>query len=597
MHLAKKLLILCFLLAASPVSAQTPSETPPNVLLIMTDDQGYGDIRSHNNPKIDTPVLDRLANDGARFNQFMVSPMCAPTRAALLTGRFPLRVGVHGVTRGREAIRQDEVTLGQLFKQKGYATGIFGKWHNGEHYPYTPPGRGFDRFVGFTAGHWENYFDPHLIDGQELRPFEGYITDVLTDEALRFIEKHKDGPFFCYLPYNAPHGPWQLPDRYFDKYKSWGLDDTTASAYGMVENLDDNIGRLLDALDAHGLADNTVVIFLTDNGPNSDRYNAGMRGRKGDVHEGGVRVPLFVRWPGQIPEGRVVNQLAAHIDLLPTLQTICGLPAVDKPLDGRDLTPLLTGVESADWPDRKLLDYAWSRAGVRTERWRAIKDHTQPWELYNMQSDPGQTTDVAAEEPEVLAGLAAAFDAYKREVDYDAMYPEPTPVGLAEAARVTLPAHEAYLHKHNNDGIHYVTGAGWAGEWITRWNRLEAYPSWRISVREPGTYRVTLLYASYEPQIGSELIVEVGETRLPVKVQTAHSLRHIPANDRVRTKKTYVEGWGELSAGVITLESGEQQLRVRAGVMTGKAMPLLKAVRLERESQASDASHAERPGA
>ncbi|GAF95371.1 unnamed protein product, partial [marine sediment metagenome] len=211
-----------------------PRASRPNVLLIMTDDQGWGDVRSHGNDKIDTPVQDALAAQAARFGRFYVSPVCAPTRASLLTGRYHLRTGTAWVTRGLETMRSEEVTLAEILKQAGYATGCFGKWHNGAHYPHHPNGQGFDEFLGFCAGHWNNYFDTRLEYNSETVTTGGFITDVLTDAAMAFIEKHKDHPFFCYLPYNAPHGPFQVPDRYFDKYKKRGLDDKTAAVYGMV---------------------------------------------------------------------------------------------------------------------------------------------------------------------------------------------------------------------------------------------------------------------------------------------------------------------------------------------------------------------------
>ncbi|MHC4721677.1 MAG: sulfatase-like hydrolase/transferase, partial [Planctomycetota bacterium] len=214
------------------------SERKPNVLLIMTDDQGWGDLHSHGNDKIDTPVLDKFATDGARFDSFFVSATCAPTRASLLTGRYYLRTGTHGVTRGRENMRAEEVTIAEVLKAAGYATSCFGKWHNGSNWPYHPNAQGFDEFVGFCAGNLLNYFDTNLEHNGTSIKTTGYISDVLTDFAITFIENNKDQPFFCYVPYNAPHSPFQVPDKYFDKYKARGLDDILACIYGMCENLD-----------------------------------------------------------------------------------------------------------------------------------------------------------------------------------------------------------------------------------------------------------------------------------------------------------------------------------------------------------------------
>ena len=353
--------------SAGPAAA----DRKPNVLLIMTDDQGYGDLRLHGNAKIDTPVLDRLAGESTRFDRFFVCPLCTPTRASLLSGRYYLRTGVASVTRGLETMRSEEVTIAEVLKGGGYATGCFGKWHLGEHYPNHPNGQGFDEFFGMPTGHWDNYFDPRLEHNGRMVATRGYITDVLTDAGVRFIEQQRDRPFFCYVPYNAPHTPLQVPDALFDKYKARGLDDRAAAIYGMVENIDGNVGRLLRKLDALKLAGNTIVIFLSDNGPEGpegSRYNAGMRGMKGRVHEGGVRVPLFVRWPGRIPRGKVVKQIAAHVDLLPTIAELCGVPLPrTQPLDGRSLAGLLMA-KGQDWPDRMIF--------TRMPNWKRLVSYT-----------------------------------------------------------------------------------------------------------------------------------------------------------------------------------------------------------------------------
>lgn len=323
----------------------------PNVLLIMTDDQGWGDIGSHDNPHIRTPVLDRLATDGARFERFFVSPVCAPTRASLMTGRYHLRTGTHGVTRGEENMRADEVTVAEAFHAAGYATGCFGKWHNGRHYPMHPNGQGFDAFVGFCAGHWNNYFSTDLEHNGDVFRSEGYIADALTDYAVRFMEKHQKEPFFCYVPYNTPHSPWQVEEEYFDRYDNKGLDPKAHCAYAMCENIDHNVGRLLKTLERLDLDENTIVLFLTDNGPNSNRFNGGMKGRKGSAHEGGVRVPLFVRWPGKIEPGTTVRKNAMHIDLFPTLVDLCEIDMPrTKPIDGRSLKHCCWGIRESTGP-------------------------------------------------------------------------------------------------------------------------------------------------------------------------------------------------------------------------------------------------------
>jgi len=553
----------------------------PNVLLILTDDQGWGDIHSHGNGKLDTPVLDKLAASGARFDRFYVSPLCAPTRASLLTGRYHLRTGTHGVTRGRETMRSEEVTIAEVLKEAGYATGCFGKWHNGAHYPYHPNGQGFDEFLGFCAGHWNNYFDTTLERNGKLVKTKGYISDVLTDAAIAFIERHRDRPFFCYLPYNAPHSPWQAPDKYFDKYKARGFDDTTACAYAMVENLNDNIGRLLKKLDDLGLADDTVVLFLTDNGPNSDRYNGGMKGRKGSAHEGGVRVPLFIRWPGPIKPGTEVRQIAAHIDLLPTIVQLCDVPMPETlPLDGVSLVPLLRG-EAAEWPDRMVFTHKGNRGSVRTQRWRAVSSGRR-WELYDMVADPGQRKDLAKQHPAVVRRLRSAYEASLKDVTKAGFDPIPIPIGYPQRREVILPGHEAFLHPPTKQGISYNGRAGWANDWITNWTSTDAYPCWEIDVVGGGRYEITLLYVCPEENIGSKIRVEIGGQFVQGVIRRPHDPQPISSPDRVPRKEVYEKVWAPLKLGTVDLEKGRTRLCVRALTKLGRTVMDLKAARVRR---------------
>ncbi|MCA9065661.1 MAG: sulfatase-like hydrolase/transferase, partial [Planctomycetaceae bacterium] len=305
----------------SPVKAASADR--PNIVIILADDQGYGDFSLNGNPWVRTPHIDSLAKEGARFERFYVNSFCAPTRAALLTGRYPVRCGVWGVTHNHEAMRPSEVTIAEAFKASGYRTACIGKWHNGEQFPFTPPGQGFDEFFGFHNGHINNYFNTKLIRNAHTEPTTGYITDVLTNDAIRFIIHSSSGenstPFFCYVPFNAPHSPYQVPDQYYDRFRKMGFDESVSAFWGMCENIDDNVGRLLKTLDDLRIADNTIVVFLTDNGGTAGvkLFNAGMRGGKTSVHEGGCRVPMHIRWPNHIPAGRVVQQIASHIDIYP----------------------------------------------------------------------------------------------------------------------------------------------------------------------------------------------------------------------------------------------------------------------------------------
>lgn len=571
------------LLLIKPLLAQ-----PPNVLLVMTDDQGWGDVRSHSNDLLDTPVHDRLAAQGARFDRFYVSPVCAPTRASLLSGRYHLRCGVHGVTRAQETMRAEEVTIAEVLKQSGYATGCFGKWHNGAHFPNHPNGQGFDHFVGFCGGHWTLYFDTRLEHNGRPIKTEGYIADVLTDAALRFIRKNREQPFFCYVPYNTPHTPFQVPDRYFDKHKARGLDDSLACIYGMVENIDHNLGRLLALLDELKLAENTIVVFTTDNGPNTARYNGDMRGRKGSVHEGGVRVPCFIRWPGHVRPGQTVTQIASHIDLLPTIVDLCGLPAPKTlPLDGVSLVPLLEG-RTADWPDRLIYSH-WmgggqvlpNRGSVRSQRHRAVFER-KGWQLYDMLDDPGQKTDLAKSQPDVLAPLRTAYEAWFTDVTQAGFDPIPVPIGHAERPLVVLPGHEASLHPEMGKGISYGGRAGWANDWVANWTATDAYPWWEVDVVRAGRYEVTLMYVCGAPDVGSKIRVEIAGQTLDGAVTKAHDPPPIPTPDRVPLKEAQEKIWAPLPLGAVELPQGRTKLTVKALSLAGEKVMDLKAVRLRR---------------
>jgi arylsulfatase A len=458
-------ILACALFTHSRASDKPASPAPPNVLLIITDDQGYGDFSAHGNPHLKTPNLDQLGRESIQFDRFFVSPVCAPTRAALLTGRYDLRTGVWGVTGGRETMRREEVTLADALRAAGYRTGLIGKWHNGSHYPYSPRGRGFDEFFGFAHGHWNDYFDTELQRNGKRVKTRGYISDVLTDEAIKFVEQNRRRPFFLMLAYNAPHTPYQVPDRYFDHFKGMGLNDGLACIYGMCANLDDNIGRLLKRLDQLALADNTLVLFLTDNGANSARFNAGMRGYKGSVHEGGTRVPLFVRWPARFKTPHRVETIAAHIDLFPTILELCNAPQPRSlPLDGRSLVPLLDG-NSAGWPERILFTHRTrganppevTRGAARNQRYRLVTEGTG-YQLYDLGADPGQRKDVAKDHPEIVQELSRAYESWFADVTKDGFGRLPIPIGHPEQRVVQLPAAEAILE----GGVRFFGGNGYA---------------------------------------------------------------------------------------------------------------------------------------
>lgn len=538
------------------------AKRPPNILLIMTDDQGWGDLRFHGNDSIYTPVLDSLARHSIRLNRFYVSPVCAPTRASLLTGRYHLRTGTSFVTARRETMRTGEVTIAEILRDNGYRTGLFGKWHNGEHYPNDPVGQGFDTFFGFKAGHWNNYFDTHLIDGQQEVTTTGFITDVLTDRARTFMRENRDQPFLCYVPYNAPHGPFQVPDRYFDKYKALGLTDKNAAIYGMVENVDDNIGRLLQTLDSLQLKENTIVVYLTDNGPNGDRYRGGMRGWKASVHEGGSRVPCFISWPGVLAENREIPELAAHIDLLPTLLDLAGIPLPEQlALDGKSLVPLLKGMEIG-WPERSLYtaQMNWDPdqvlGAVRTSRYRMVVEGNGQSQLYDMLEDPGQQQDLATSLPEVTDSLRQQFDQWLADVRSGGLEPPPAPIGYAQAPRTFLPAPEAILK-----GQVRFKGTGWANDWITAWEKAGDQVFWPVSVETEGTYQLQLHYSDPD---GSRpvLKVSVGDQSQSTTITDAFAAELLPSPDRVDRGEVYEKSWGRWPLPAMHLRPGTAELQV-----------------------------------
>jgi len=442
-------------------AGEGPTAKPrrPNVVLVMTDDQGYGDLGCHGNKAIITPNLDKLHGESVRLTNFHVSPTCSPTRAALMTGRYCNRTGVWHTIMGRSLLRADEVTIADVFKTAGYATGLFGKWHLGDNYPFSPEHRGFDTVVrhggggiGQTPDYWGNdYFDDTYWHNGKCVKHSGYCTDVWFDEAMKFIESSARAgtPFFCYLPTNAPHSPYNVPPKYAEMYagKS-GVPN--AQFYGMITNIDENMGRLVRKLDELGVADDTVLIFMTDNGTSAGfrggaGFNAGMRGNKGSEYDGGHRVPCFIRCGrGQIGQPRDIGRLTSHIDILPTLAEFCGLKAPQHvKWDGMSLLPLLAG---RDWGDRVIITDSqrleqpvkWRKSAVMTDRWRLINGQ----ELYDMNADPRQEKDVSGSHGKVVKKLRDEYDKWWADVSKRFDEYCRTVIGSDKANPVRLTCHD-----------------------------------------------------------------------------------------------------------------------------------------------------------
>jgi arylsulfatase len=429
---------LCWLTIAGAWAA--PSDRP-NIIVVMPDDVGYGDFACLGNPIIRTPALDAFWRESVRFIDFHVSPTCSPTRAALMTGRHEFKNGVTHTTQERERLTLRATTLAEVLKSAGYTTGIFGKWHLGDEPDRWPDKRGFDEMFIHGAGGigqtypgscgdapGNTYFDPAILHNGKFEKTRGYCTDVFFNQAVSWIESVKgQRPFFAYITPNAAHAPLDVPDEYARRYQG-KVADNVAKFYGMIENIDENFGRLLKRLEELALSENTLVIFMTDNGTatGANIYNAGMRGSKNTPYQGGTRVPSFWRWPAKFKVGVNCDALTAHIDILPTLADIAGATlgdAAQKQIEGRSLLPLL-GNPKADWADRVLVTHLgrWPRGAAANSKYAGcrIRDHRYTLvnneELYDLRHDAGETKNVIANHPDVVRKLRAAYNDWWQSV-------------------------------------------------------------------------------------------------------------------------------------------------------------------------------------
>jgi arylsulfatase A-like enzyme len=495
----------------------------------------------------------------------------------MLTGRYHSRGGVYSTSAGGERLDLDETTLADVFKTAGYATAAYGKWHNGMQYPYHPNGRGFDDYYGFCSGHWGNYYSPMLEHNQQIVTGEGFVIDDFTNHGLEFIEKNRERPFLLYLPFNTPHAPMQVPDRWWDKQKVNELtmfadDDKeedpefTKAALAMCENIDWNVGRIMQKLQELDLEDNTIVLYFNDNGPNSWRWNGGMRGRKGSTDEGGVRTPLFVKWPSRISPGKQIMEVAAVMDLLPTLADLAGIECnTNKPLDGKSLKRLLTE-EPAPWDDRIIFNQWRERVSARNQRFRL--DHQG--NLYDIENDRGQTTDVSEAFPEIKQLLEAAKMDYQNEVMSE-LPEEDTrtfPLGHPDARITQIPARDGVAHGN------IVRSNRWPNcSFFTNWISLEDKITWEVEVLETGDYEVVLYYTCKMGDEGSEFELSFGDSKLEGRIEEAHDppltgMEH----DRVERPESYVKDFKALNLGRIYLNEGVGQLALQATVMPGKSV-------------------------
>lgn len=490
----------------------------PNLIFILTDDQGYGEIGAHGNTYIQTPHLDKLHADSIRFTNFHTGTTCAPTRAGLLTGHNCNSTGVWHTIGGRSLLREDEWTLADAFRDAGYRTGHFGKWHLGDATPFLPHERGFEISIshggggiGNTPDYWGNdYFDDtYSVNGKSVK-FEGFCADVFFSEGMKFIEQHKDENFFCYIASNTPHSPWNVEKHYWEPYADIAPTENRARFYGTVGNVDENVGKLREKLSELGIADNTIIVFMTDNGSGGGvtcdeqghveegpcNYNAGMRGAKCWEYEGGHRVPFFLSLPETLQEGgRDIHELTSYIDFMPTILDLCDIPVPEeRTFHGRTLKPLLNGDPTPEWSERILVTdtqrvarpVMWRKSSVMQDTWRLVNGK----ELYNLAEDPSQRNDIAAKHPDVVENLREGYLDWWNLVSQQFDRDIPFAIGESDET-VTLTTHdirnEAMQCAWNQ--IHVRKGATCHGYWevdvrsaglysfeLRRWPRETDYP-------------------------------------------------------------------------------------------------------------------------
>ena len=485
--------------------------TKPNIVLVITDDQGYGDLGCTGNPVIKTPHTDKLANESVWLSDYHVAPTCSPTRAALVTGHWTNRTGVWHTIMGRSMLRDNEVTIGQMLKDNGYETGMFGKWHMGDNYPYRPEDRGFTEVyrhggggVGQTPDVWDNsYFDGGYFHNGKIVPAKGFCTDVFFRQANQFISKctKQKKPFFAYISTNAPHGPLHCPQKYLDMYKD--QPGNIAAFFGMITNIDDNVGQTRKLLKELGAYENTIFIFTTDNGTatGANIFNAGMRGRKGSEYDGGHRVPFFLHWPGGgMSKKKVVPTICHAVDIAPTLLDMTGSKApCSVKFDGVSLKPLLDSKTKVQWPDRFLVTDSqrvkdpimWRKSSVMSQKYRLVNG-TQ---LFDIQADPGQTKDIAEANPKQVAKMRAFYEEWW--ADISPSFPQTTElhVGHPDHPVVSLNSHD------------------WIQSALTPWNqghirrgpvtrkkgkggkpaKVSHHGFWALKVLEEGNYEIAVL--------------------------------------------------------------------------------------------------------
>jgi arylsulfatase A-like enzyme len=473
----------------------------------MTDDQGYANLSCTGHPVLKTPAADQLYKKSVRLTDYHVDPTCAPTRSALMTGHYSHRAGVWHTIMGRELLRPDEITMAEVFKKSGYRTGFFGKWHLGDNYPQAPRFKGFDKTVKLGGGgisqgpdFWGNdYFDDvYFVNGKPVQ-FKGFCTDVFFDEAMKFIDKNRNEPFFVYLATNAPHSPMYAPDKFSKRfkgmtYKNYEIDDATANYYGMIENIDYNLNKMIEFLKKENLYDNTVLIFTTDNGPvtkvGQKIYNAMLKGGKGSYYDGGHRVFFFISYPdGGWKEGVDVKRTTAHIDILPTLIELCSLKKPDVKFDGRSILPLIKNPD-AEWRERDLvvesqrvhMPVKYRKFSVMNTKWRLAGNQKKKFELFDALNDRKEENDLFARKKEVAAGMLESYEKFWDDVSSENSKLSRIVIGSPEENPTRLMSHDWFG----------VKGA-WSQRLVRKGGtRKEPTGIWKVKVDSDGEYQFSL---------------------------------------------------------------------------------------------------------
>lgn len=572
----------CLLLFAATVAACTgPSDNrKPNMVIILADDMGWGDVNANGNDLVETPVLNRLKSESLSFERFYVCPLSAPTRAEMLTGRYFLRTGVSSVTQGYENMRGEEVTLAEVLKENGYKTGCYGKWHNGRYYLQHPNRQGFDEFVGFPVGHLGYYFDAWFLHNDEKKQSSGYTSDYFTGQAIEFMEQNRGNPFLCYVSYNVPHSPFQVPEKYFSKYRKAGFDSTLSCIYGMVENMDDNIGYILEKLEELNISENTIVIFFSDNGPNTDRYNGLMKGRKGSVDEGGVRVPFYIKWPGQIKPSTTL-QLAQDIDIMPTLIGLGRLKYnPEKPFDGIDLSRIIKGKQKTF--DRLIFSRQGNQnledcnSSVRNNRYRLVLTRKDTL-LFDMKNDPAQVTDIF--DIETNTGLLLLSELAKLNNELVSAYRPVTTIeaGFGEEKSFTLPVQDAALSgKIQYSSIH--PNQSHTENWIQNGDSI----LWTLNINNKGTYKVEMQYGCTVGETGSLLSLISGSGQVFFKISEPFESAVLPDRDFVTRSESVERTWSWMDVGTITLNEGKEEISLKLVNKKHKEAGLIKSLKFTR---------------